>query len=172
MPRARGRLAPLDPMTQLERPLLTREEAADAPCFGYLLVSAHAEGALVGGCLLVCPRGRPIEFHCTEAVTPTRAQQILFGATLPAYLAGEVIGGALLRAATRRPAVLVVEDRACVAAGVVTQTPVVVVREGDPTPAELASLAEAIDVREPFTRVREAIAETQRFQPRVIEDAA
>lgn len=119
----------------------------------------------MGGYLIVCPLGRPIEFHCTEVVTPTRAQQILFGPTLDAYLRGEVIGATLVRSAAHKPAALLIDDGVLGIAGRLTDTPTV--RLGDEPAEQLATLerlALAIDLDEPFARIREAIAETQRFE--------
>ncbi len=63
---------------------------------GFLTVLEHEQLGLVGGYLILNPAGRPLEFHCTAPVKPSRAQQILFGPTLESYLYGEQIGQTLV----------------------------------------------------------------------------
>ncbi len=63
---------------------------------GFLTVLEHEQQGLVGGYLILNTAGRPLEFHCTAPVKPSRAQQILFGPTLDSYLYGEQIGQTLL----------------------------------------------------------------------------
>ena len=71
--------------------------------FGYLSVISSAEHGYFGGYLIVGLLGRPVEFHCTAPVRPSRAQQILYGPTLEPFLLGEQIAGALLDAAKIKP---------------------------------------------------------------------
>ena len=47
--------------------------------------------------------GRPLEFHCTTPVKPSRAHEILYGHTLKSHLFGERLCQALIEKATRRP---------------------------------------------------------------------
>ena len=54
--------------------------------------------------------GRPLEFHCTAPIKPNRAQEILYGPTLDAFLYGEQIGRTLLAEAKIEP-LLVCTDR-------------------------------------------------------------
>jgi hypothetical protein len=79
---------------------MVRSDAA-AAALGCLTVVQHEKHGYFGGYLLLNARGRPLEFHCTAPVKPNRAQEILYGATLPAYLFGEVIGQTLIQQATR-----------------------------------------------------------------------
>ena len=60
----------------------------DGPTFGFLTVVESAAHGVFGGYLLVDVLGRPVEFHCTTPVKVTRAQQILYGATLHGHLHG------------------------------------------------------------------------------------
>ena len=62
---------------------------------GFLTIATDPSQARIGGLLLVNASGRPLEFHCTAAVKPNRAQEILYGPTLEEYLCGEQIGMAL-----------------------------------------------------------------------------
>jgi hypothetical protein len=78
--------------------------------FGYLSAVESPEHGFFGGYLLISPLGRPLEFHCTAPVLPSRAQRILYGATLESYLLAERIGDALLVAAKQSPQ-LILTDR-------------------------------------------------------------
>ncbi|MEQ8848128.1 hypothetical protein [Botrimarina sp.] len=143
-------------------PHATRRDAA----FGYLLVVDDAALGYTGGLLVVCDRGRPLEFHCTEPVQPSHAQQILYGPTLKDYLCGELIGGALLAKAKLPIAWLFATDDATAAAGRSAGVPTLVLTPDAPHPAgdsPLAKLAQSIDPLEPFGRVRDAIREAQRL---------
>src|SRR4051794_15882639 len=74
--------------------------------FGYLSVINSVEHGYFGGYLIVGPVGRPLEFHCTAPIRPSRAQQILYGPTLEPFLLGEQIAGAMLNAAKLGPALI------------------------------------------------------------------
>jgi hypothetical protein len=63
-----------------------------------------------GGFLVLNASGRPMEFHCTLPVRPTRAHEILFGATLRSHLIGELIGPALLKQTKAKPTLLCVDQ--------------------------------------------------------------
>jgi hypothetical protein len=71
--------------------------------FGYLSVINSADHGYFGGYLIIGPLGRPLEFHCTAPVRPSRAQQILYGPTLEPFLLGEQIAGTILDAAKLKP---------------------------------------------------------------------
>jgi hypothetical protein len=96
--------------------------------FGFLSSVHTAEHGFFGGYLIVSELGRPLEFHCTSPVRPSRAQEILYGPTLQAYLLGEQIGGTLLAAAklqvrlllTDQPSMLAVRPAAGVTMAMVT----------------------------------------------------
>jgi len=76
---------------------------------GFLSVLDHEPLGLVGGYLILNSVGRPLEFHCTAPIKPSRAQQILYGPTLGPYLYGEQIGQTLLAKGTARPLVVCVD---------------------------------------------------------------
>ncbi len=76
---------------------------------GFLTIVTDSSQARLGGLLLVNASGRPLEFHCTAAVKPNRAQEILYGPALGQYLCGEQIGMALCNALKHRPAVLLTD---------------------------------------------------------------
>ena len=77
--------------------------------YGYLTVLEHDPDGLLGGYLIIDGRGRPLEFHCTAPVQPSRAEQILYGPTLGPCLVGEQIGGGLVAAARLRPKVILID---------------------------------------------------------------
>ncbi|TWT97068.1 hypothetical protein Pla108_28450 [Botrimarina colliarenosi] len=140
--------------------------------FGYLLVVEDSLHGFTGGLLVICDRGRPLEFHCTEPVQPSRAQQILFGPTLRDFVCGEQIGGALL-AKTKLPlTALLTLDEPTASAGRAAGVPTIVLADGAPPTDALQTLAIAIDPAEPFDRVREAICEAQRLVSGGGEDRA
>src|SRR5688500_11494160 len=67
----------------------TKASDAAPQALGFLTVVEHDQFGLVGGYLILNSSGRPLEFHCTAPVKPSRAQQILYGPTLTPYLYGE-----------------------------------------------------------------------------------
>jgi hypothetical protein len=91
---------------------MTRENSFIRTTFGYLSAVESAEHGFFGGYLLISSGGRPLEFHCTAPVRPSRAQQILYGPTLTPYLLGEQIGGTLVREATLTPAIIIIDQAA------------------------------------------------------------
>jgi len=184
-----------------------------------LTVCEHEAQGAFGGYLVLNTAGRPLEFHCTAPVRPSRAQEILYGATLQAYLYGEQIGQALLEKAKTTPLVVFTDAPAVLTVRGFTPLPVACVLSSDgepatqadgqperrwrrdeqhtspPTPfalrlhsfrvgshplavlhdhaedAELVaerwqSLADDFDLREPFSRIREAIDEARRSATR------
>jgi len=86
--------------------------------WGFLTVMEHQRHGLIGGYLVLNPLGRPVEFHCTTPVRANRAQEILYGATLDAFLYGEQIAQILIERAknkpyavlTKRPQILAVQE--------------------------------------------------------------
>ena len=89
---------------------------------GFFTAIPLADGGYVGGYLILNGVGRPIEFHCTTPVRPTRAQEILYGPTLKPYLLGEQMAPALI-AKAKSPAeiILVTEWEALTLCQVVEQ---------------------------------------------------
>ena len=65
---------------------------------------------LTGGYLLLNMSGRPLEFHCTLPVRPSRAHEILYGGKLRPHLIGERIGPALLDRTRIKPLLICIED--------------------------------------------------------------
>jgi hypothetical protein len=85
---------------------MPNETLSQETSFGYLSVINSADHGYFGGYLIIGPLGRPLEFHCTAPVRPSRAQQILYGPTLEPFLLGEQIAGTILDAAKLKPRVI------------------------------------------------------------------
>lgn len=165
------------------------EAAIADSTYGFLTAVESATHGLFGGYLLVDSVGRPLEFHCTAPVKVSRAQQILYGTTLPGHLHGRQIGATLLAEGTLAPAVVLTDLEAMLTVRPHTSLPVVLVRPaGAGGSAEatflvggtvvspggshaslqetlrqhLEALAITVDLSEPFGRIRAAIEEAQR----------
>lgn len=87
---------------------MTAGQTSPPVTIGFLTVAEHPAG-LFGGYLLLNPLGRPVEFHCTTPVRPSRAQAILYGVTLAPYLCGELIGPTLVAKASHKPGVVLTD---------------------------------------------------------------
>ncbi len=82
---------------------MTDGDPTSQAALGFLTVLEHDQQGLVGGYLILNRAGRPLEFHCTAPVKPSRSQQILFGPTLGPYLYGEQIGQTLVAKGSLEP---------------------------------------------------------------------
>ncbi len=69
----------------------------------FLSVRRYDNLGSCGGLLLVNTKGRPLEFHCTSPVQPSRTQAILFGRTLEEFVFCEQIAQALITHLKQRP---------------------------------------------------------------------
>jgi hypothetical protein len=136
------------------------QEAGGA--IGFLATVASSTHGVFGGYLLVDEVGRPLEFHCTAPVRISRAQEILYGPTLRGELHGRRIGGSLVAAAGIQPRMVLVEDETMLLVQEETPLPVALVEPEEPLRERFGSQLPRIDLREPFERIREAIAEAQR----------
>ena len=77
---------------------------------GFLSIQRDESAGYLGGHLVLNGRGRPLEFRCTAPVQPSRAQQVLYGATLSPYLRGEVIARALFQNTRIQPDLIFTDD--------------------------------------------------------------
>lgn len=73
------------------------------PGIGFYTVQYTERVGWIGGYLLLNRGGRPLEFHCTLPVQPSRAHEILYGPALRDHLIGEAIGPVLLARARVQP---------------------------------------------------------------------
>ena len=160
------------------------------PAIGFVTVVTGRDDHLIGGYLLVDASGRPLEFHCTAPVRASRAQEILYGATLEPFLYGEQIAATLVGKPKTKPVVVCTDCPAAVSMRSQIAMPVMLVCEElggrdmerfaiDSQSATVASIdakdraiIEAafagirieFDLEEPFDRIRGAIEEAQRQQ--------
>jgi hypothetical protein len=80
--------------------------AASEPAIGFYTVEESEFTGWTGGLLILNSGGRPLEFHCTLPVRPSRAHEILYGASLRDYLIGDAIGSLLLGRCRHTPLVV------------------------------------------------------------------
>ncbi len=155
---------------------------------GFLAVVEHQHG-LFGGYLVLNAAGRPLEFHCTAPVKANRAQEILYGPTLKPYLYGEQIGLTLVEKSKLKVPLVLTDCESVLALRHLVDFPVALVAdEQDEFPrlstfamaghvlameaefqadrrmlsVALQTIAERLDLDEPFQRIHEAIGEAQR----------
>lgn len=83
--------------------------ASDAIHFGFVTTVEIESMGLCGGLLLLNHVARPLEFHCTLPVKPSRSQEILFGVSLRPFLCSQVIGKALLEKSKTQPHVILTD---------------------------------------------------------------
>lgn len=98
---------------------------------GFITVRHHAEHGYFGGYLILNQLGRPLEFHCTLPVKPSRAQSLLYGPTLDDFICGEQIAKALVTKAKLKPSLLLTDCSAVLAFEQVGDEPMVLVEADD-----------------------------------------
>ena len=165
---------------------------AAALTVGFLTVLSDPGGVL-GGYLVTNAWGRPLEFRLSTAVQPNRVQQILYGPTLTEYLHADLIGKTLVDRTSIAPQLIVVDTLPALALRHKVEVPVVAVRtagqaaEQDVTLIHhdrcgtgllyltrceadrpridelLERLDPAIDLTEPFARIRDAVVEARKM---------
>lgn len=158
---------------------------------GFLTV-LNEQSAYLGGYLVTNIWGRPLEFRLTSAVQPNRVQQILYGPTLPNYVSGDLIGKTLIDKTGLPIQLVVTDTEAVLDLRIKLDIPVVWVLTEDRAEASgvevrprdgrkpalrghtrfpedietirlmIARAEDAIDLNEPFARIREAIGEARR----------
>jgi hypothetical protein len=169
---------------------MTRGEKSAGPLIGFLTVVEDDDLGLVGGYLLLDTAARPVEFHCTAPLRPTRAQRILYGPTLASYLYGELLAPALVAKSTHAPLAVLTDVEMVLASRAHVEPPLALVTRGnDPLPLvwltfevggntlavpaknaadrdriveRLAAIDDLFELAEPFERIRQAIDEAQR----------
>lgn len=158
---------------------------------GFLTIQQE-QGAWLGGYLVTNAWARPLEFRLTSAVQPSRVQQILYGPTLEPHLVADLIGKTLLeKTAVAAQVVICDHPHATLLAGKVDSAMTLLatgelpegfkslpggpdwasklcVQAGDTIGGEtashvLGSIPVAVDLAEPFQRLREAMQEARRL---------
>lgn len=107
---------------------------------GFITVRLHPEFGYFGGFLLVNHLARPLEFHCTLPIKPSRAQSILYGPTLDEFLCGEQIARALVLKAKSSPVVIFTDAGAVLALRNIMSQPIVMVEGKNDAGSDVNSL--------------------------------
>ncbi|WP_145117902.1 hypothetical protein [Rosistilla oblonga] len=151
---------------------------------GFYLVQNDETAGWMGGYLVLNSSGRPLEFHCSLPLRPTRTQQILYGPSLGAYLVGDLIGKALLDRAKMKTQLVLADNVdalplarrsgipfACTEVSKRANIDDVIEVDGwqaiaspgqrDDVMEILQKLPATFDLNEPFDRIREAFSEAR-----------
>jgi hypothetical protein len=158
---------------------------------GFLAVLQEPTGWL-GGYLVTNGWGRPLEFRLTTAVQPNRVQTALYGPTLVEYLHSDVIGKTLVEKTGTKPDLIITDSPPALGLRARIEIPVISLAMQPGTLAETVSLAHprsgaplylplkfaddreqvarlldrvdsAVDLAEPFARIREAVGEARKM---------
>jgi hypothetical protein len=154
---------------------------------GYLVV-LHENGGYVGGYMVINALGRPLEFRLSSAVQPNKVQQILYAQTLEPYICGELIGKALVDKAAVSAGLILTTSEPALELRHKVEVPVVLLSEQSlehedalalprggslrlhphfpQDRATVLALLEQVgnlDLREPFSRVRDALSEARKM---------
>ena len=158
---------------------------------GFLAVLQEPTGWL-GGYLVTNGWGRPLEFRLTTAVQPNRVQTALYGPTLSEYIHADVIGKTLIEKTATKPDLIVTDSPPALGLRSRIEIPVVAVGPPPGTLSEVVAFAHArsstglmlpvkfaddrdiitqmlervdpaVDLAEPFARIREAVAEARKM---------
>jgi hypothetical protein len=168
-----------------------QQSSPPAVTLGFLTIFQEPSGWL-GGYLVTNGWGRPLEFRLTTAVQPNRVQAALYGPTLTEYLLADLIGKTLVEKTSTKPDLVVTDTLEALPVRSRIELPVVALRPPGTAVAEplvldhprapqglvlparavadrpvvwelLDRVDTAVDLSEPFGRIREAIAEARRM---------
>ncbi len=157
---------------------------------GFLTVLQETTGWL-GGYLVTNGWGRPLEFRLTTAIHPNKIQTALYGPTLIEYLHADLIGKTLVEKTGTKPDLIVTDIPTTLRLRARIEIPVIGIRSSHSFPetitldhprtstglllhssylndqpkviALLDRVDTAVDLSEPFARIREAIAEARKM---------
>src|SRR5947209_5698359 len=116
---------------------------------GFLTVLNESNGYL-GGYLVTNSWGRPLEFRLSTAVQPNRVQQILYAATLRAYICADLIGKTLVEKAGVAAQLLLTDTEAVLELRYRVDVPVGwVMNPGETVPQGACIVLPAVDGRGP-----------------------
>jgi hypothetical protein len=157
----------------------------------FLAVLQEPNGWL-GGYLVTNGWGRPLEFRLTTAVQPNKVQTALYGPTLVEYIHADVIGKTLVEKTAAKPDLIVTDSPAALGLRSRLEVPIVALAPGGAVPADAVAFAHArssaglllparyasdrefvvqlldrvdpaVDLAEPFARVRDAVSEARKM---------
>jgi hypothetical protein len=169
----------------------TSSKANSPLALAFLAVLQEQTGWL-GGYLVTNGWGRPLEFRLTTAVQPNRVQTALYGPTLVDYIHADVIGKTLVEKTGTKPDLIVTDSPPALALRSRIEIPVIALAPPTGTLAEAVSFAHprpsvglllpgrfasdreavaqllervdpAVDLAEPFARIREAVSEARKM---------
>jgi hypothetical protein len=92
-----------------KRPSSLRRLLVGAKTAGFLTLHEIDDGGYRGSVLITDFKGIPIEFRCTQPLTPDAVQRSLYGEALLAYIGVEICGKPLLHAVKTKPNLLFVD---------------------------------------------------------------
>jgi len=130
---------------------MASDNVSSQKSLGFVSVRQRLDQGYFGGYLLINSVARPLEFHCTVPVQPTRAQSILFGPTLEEFLCGEQICRALLSRAKLQPQVVLVDSPAALCVRHWIDLPILWVRARGASGAALAAASGGTSLEQPST---------------------
>jgi hypothetical protein len=170
---------------------VSQQPNASSPVTLAFLTVLQEPSGWLGGYLVTNGWGRPLEFRLTTAVQPNRVQAALYGPTLHEYLLADLIGKTLVEKTATKPDLIVTDAPAALPLRSRVEMPVVALRQQTATPDAVpfdhpraagglllptrfatdrdavASILDRIDTAvelgEPFARIREAIAEARKM---------
>jgi len=114
--------------------------SSERQSIGFITVRLHPEHGYFGGLLLVNHLARPLEFHCTLPIKPSRAQTILYGPTLDEFLCGEQIARALTLKAKSPPIAVFTDTPAVLSLRNIISEPIALVDLDDDSNTDSVSL--------------------------------
>lgn len=170
---------------------MTERPTIDKLNLGFLTTINEGSGYL-GGYLVTNAWGRPLEFRLTTLVQPNRVQEILYGSTLREYILAELIGKTLIEKTTTQPSLVVVDSATMLPLRSRIEYPVIAIASGRQTEPDTLTLTHersrqpilyplkfsddgpritqlldaidaAVELSEPFNRVREAVVEARKM---------
>ncbi len=171
-------------------PSVVPQSATTGVVVGFLSIVQDGSG-IFGGYLVTNAWGRPLEFRISTAVQPNRVQQILYGPTLMEYLHADLIGKTLIEKTATQPTLLITDSLPSLAIRTRLGIPTLTIAPSEPD-VELETLETnraslflkyatkfagdrsiieerleqvdpAVDLIEPFTRIREAMSEARKM---------
>jgi hypothetical protein len=138
-------------------------------------VALFNDGSVRGGILTTDISTRPFEFRVTSPIKPTHMQEVLYGASLKAYVYGELICAPLMQATKEKVTLAIVKDGSLLAMRPMISCPIGLISQNDKSISThpdfdseieqiqtiLSSLlkSEQIDLFEPFERLQTALNE-------------
>jgi hypothetical protein len=180
----------LDTRLDLQEQHTVTDRPTQPVTLGFLTV-LHESTGHIGGYLVTNAWGRPLEFRLTTAVQPNRVQEILYGSTLTEYIFADLVGKTLIEKTALQPTLVVTDTPQMLPLRARIDVPVVGIgfdklpasalslrhaRSNSPIcyPTQFSSDApriqqlldqidQAVELTEPFVRVREAITEARKM---------